>query len=121
MKIEGSCRRVRIYIGEADRWHGQALFAAIVERCRREGFAGATVFRGIEGFGAHSRIHTARILQLSEDLPLVVEIVDTPERIERLLPLLDEMVQEGLVTVEDVHVLKYTAGSRPPAGSSPDS
>lgn len=109
MKIEGDARRVRVYIGESDRWHGKPLYTAIVERCRQEGFAGATVLRGIEGFGAHSRIHTARILQLSEDLPIVVEIVDTEEQVERLLPLLDDMVTEGLITVEDVHVLKYVA------------
>lgn len=115
MKIEGQAKRLRIYIGESDQWRGKALFTAIVERCRREGFAGATVLRGIEGFGAHSRIHTARILQLSEDLPIVVEIVDTPERIDALAPILDEMVQEGLVTIEEVHVLKYTAGPRPGA------
>lgn len=107
MKIEGDAKRVRVYIGESDQWHGKPLFAAIVERCRAEGFAGATVLRGIEGFGAHSRIHTARILRLSEDLPIVVEIVDRPDRIERLLPMLDEMVREGLITIEDVHVLKY--------------
>jgi uncharacterized protein len=113
VKIEGDAKRVRVYIGESDRWHGKPLFTAIVERCRADGFAGATVLRGIEGFGAHSRIHTARILQLSEDLPVVVEIVDLAERIERLLPMLDEMVGEGLVTIEDVHVLKYSAGTEP--------
>lgn len=113
MRMEGDAKRVRVYIGESDRWQGKPLFNAIVERCRRDGFAGATVLRGIEGFGAHSRIHTARILQLSEDLPVVVEIVDRPERIEELIPLLDEMVQEGLVTIEDVHVLKYSPGPGP--------
>jgi uncharacterized protein len=113
MKIEGEAKRVRVYIGESDRWHGKPLFTAIVERCRAEGFAGATVLRGVEGFGAHSRIHTARILQLSEDLPIVVEIVDLAARIERLLPMLDKMVGEGLVTIEDVHVLKYSAGTEP--------
>ena len=111
MKMEGDAKRVRVYIGESDQWHGTPLFTAIVERCRREGFAGATVLRGIEGFGAHSRIHTARILRLSEDLPIVVEIVDRPDRIEQLRPILDEMVHEGLVTIEDVHVLKYVAGA----------
>jgi PII-like signaling protein len=110
MKIEGEARRVRVYLGESDHWHGQPLFTAIVERCRREGLAGATVLRGIEGFGAHSRIHTARLLQLSEDLPIVVEIVDTVEQIDRLLPLLDEMVTEGMITVEPVHVVKYVHG-----------
>jgi PII-like signaling protein len=110
MKIEGDAKRVRVYIGESDQWHGKPLFTAIVERCRREGYAGATVLRGIEGFGAHSRIHTARILRLSEDLPVVIDIVDRPDRIECLLPILDEMVQEGLVTIEEIHVLKYGCG-----------
>ena len=113
MKLEGQGLLVRIYIGESDQWHGRPLFTAIVERCRREGFAGATVLRGIEGYGAHSRIHTARILQLSEDLPIVVEIVDEPERIEQLLPILDEMVSEGLITTDTVHVRKYVADRRP--------
>src|SRR6476660_880945 len=103
MKIEGAARRVRIYIGESDRWHGRPLFTAIVERCRQEGIAGATVLRGIESYGANSRIHTARILQLSEDLPVVIDIVEQAERIEQLLPILDEMVDEGLITVEAVH------------------
>jgi uncharacterized protein len=113
MKIEGEARRVRVYIGESDHWHGKPLYTAIVERCRQEGLAGATVLRGIEGFGAHSRIHTARILRLSEDLPIVVEIIDRPNRIDLLLPILDEMVTEGLITVENVHVLKYVHGEAP--------
>jgi PII-like signaling protein len=115
MKIEGDARRVRVYIGESDHWHGKPLYTAIVERCRREGLAGATVLRGIEGYGANSRIHTARILRLSEDLPIVVDIVDRPERIDTLLPILDEMVTEGLITVETVHVLKYVHGAAPPS------
>jgi uncharacterized protein len=113
MKMEGEARRVRVYIGESDHWHGKPLYTAIVERCRQEGLAGATVLRGIEGYGAHSRIHTARILRLSEDLPIVVEIVDQPERVDRLLPMLDEMVTGGLITVESVHVLKYVPGAAP--------
>ena len=76
MKIEGEAQRVRVYIGEDDRWHGKPLFMAIVERCRKEGIAGATVLRGIESYGANSRIHTAHILRLSEDLPIVIDIVD---------------------------------------------
>src|SRR6266571_4154962 len=90
MKIEGEAQRVRVYIGESDQWHGKPLFTAIVERCRQEGLAGTTVLRGIEGYGAHTRIHTARILRLAEDLPVVVDIIDRAERIERLLPILDE-------------------------------
>jgi uncharacterized protein len=107
MKIEGEARRVRVYIGESDRWHGKPLFAAIVERCRQEGMAGVTVLRGVEGYGASSRIHTTRILRLSEDLPVVIDIVDGAEAIARLLPMLDEMVTEGLITLEEVHVVKY--------------
>lgn len=110
MKIQGPGKKVRIYIGEADRWHGQALFNAIVMRAREEGLAGASVFRGIEGFGAHSRIHTTSILQLSEDLPILVEIVDSVERVDAFLPLLDEMVTEGMITVEPCEIVKYTAG-----------
>ena len=111
MKIQGPGKRLRIYIGEADRWHGQALFNAIVMRARQEGLAGATVFRGIEGYGAHSRIHTTSILQLSEDLPILVEIVDSEERVNQFLPILDEMVAEGLITVEPCEIFKYTAGT----------
>ena len=111
MKIHGPGKLVRIYVGEADRWHGNALFNAIVIRARQEGLAGATVTRGIEGFGANSRIHTTSILQLSEDLPIKIEIVDTAERIERFLPLLDEMVSEGLITVQDCEIVKYVHNS----------
>ena len=107
MKIEGAAKLVRIYIGEADQWHGQALANAIVERAKKEGLAGATVTRGIEGFGATSRIHTSAILRLSEDLPVKVEIVDVEERIRPFLRLLDEMVTEGLVTVQDCEIVKY--------------
>jgi PII-like signaling protein len=113
MRIDGEGKLVRIFIGESDRWHGKPLYQAIVERVRAEGLAGATVVRGIEGFGADSRLHTSRILRLSEDLPVVIEIVDSAERIDAVLPLLDEMVSEGLVTVERVQVIVYR-GSRKP-------
>jgi hypothetical protein len=109
MKLEGEGQLLRIFIGESDRWHGVPLHEAIVRRAREEGLAGATVLRGMEGFGAHSRIHTARILRLSEDLPIVIEIADRPERIEAFLPLLDEMVQEGMMTLEKVHIIAYRA------------
>jgi PII-like signaling protein len=112
MKIEGEGKLLRIFVGESDRWHGKPLYQAIVERVRAEGLAGATVIRGIEGFGADSRLHTARILRLSEDLPVVIEIVDSAEQIERILPVLDEMVGEGMVTVERVEVIAYR-GSAP--------
>jgi PII-like signaling protein len=85
---------------------------ALVERLRREGFSGATVFRGTSGFGAHSVLHTTQILRLSQDLPVLIEIVDTGERAEQLLPILDEMVGEGLVTMEKVRIVKYAAGPR---------
>ncbi len=113
MRIEGDAKRVTIFIGESDRWHHQPLHTAIVEMLRREGAAGATVARGIEGFGKNSRIHTASLLRLSEDLPVTLTFVDAPERVEKLLPLIDEMVGGGLVVVEDVHVRKYSdaAGS----------
>ncbi len=107
MKFEGEGRLLRIFIGESDRWHGKPLYEAIVQVARREGLAGATVIRGIEGFGADSRLHTSRILRLSEDLPVVIEIVDRPERIDAVLPMLDEMVGEGMVTVETVRVISY--------------
>jgi len=107
---------LRIFIGESDRWGGLPLYEAIVQEARKHGLAGATVFKGFEGFGAHSRIHTARILRLSEDLPIVVEIVDTEEKIQAFLPALDEMVKEGLATVEKATVLFYRAGETPPKG-----
>ena len=107
--LDGDQMMVRIFIGESDQWKHQSLSTALLERLKKEGFAGATVFHGVAGFGAHSVLHTANILRLSEDLPVVIEIVDTQEHINRLLPIVDEMVTEGLVTMEKVRVLKYTA------------
>jgi PII-like signaling protein len=111
VKIEGEGLLLRIFIGESDRWRGQPLADAIVLKLRSEGYAGATVLRGTAGFGAHSRIHTASVLRLSEDLPLVIEIVDRPERIEALLPVLDEMIGEGLITLEKVRIIAYRHGA----------
>lgn len=107
MELEGPGKEVRVYIGESDRWQGRPLDQALVERLRREGFAGATVTRGILGFGKASRIHAAHIVRLSEDLPIVVTVVDKPERINQLMPILAEMVTEGLVTVADVEIHLY--------------
>ena len=107
MKIPTEGQLLRIFIGESDRWHGRPLYEAIILRARELGVAGATMLRGMMGYGAASRIHTAKILRLSEDLPIVVEIVDSKEKIESLLPMIDEMVQEGLVTLENVRVIKY--------------
>ena len=109
MRSQGEGQLLRIFIGESDRWEGKPLYEAIVHRARETGLAGATVMRGLEGFGAHSRLHTTRILRLSEDLPVVVEIVDEAERIEAFMPMLDEMVAEGMVTLEKVSVIAYRA------------
>lgn len=108
MKISGQGRELRVYIGESDQYKGRPLYQAIVEMLKAEGLAGATVMRGMIGFGAHSRIHTTNILRLSEDLPMVVVAVDSQEYIERVLPRLDEMVAEGLITIHDVEIIKYT-------------
>lgn len=115
--IDGEGILVRVFIGESDQWHHRPLALSIVERLRREGFAGATVFRGSAGFGARSVLHTAQILRLSEDLPEVIEIVDSPDKAELLLVLLDEMVTEGMVTVEKVRIVKYAPGDRLPAST----
>jgi PII-like signaling protein len=109
MKNQSEGQLLRIFIGESDRWEGKPLYEAIVLRARKAGLAGATVLRGLEGFGAHSRLHTTRILRLIEDLPVVVEIVDSAERIESFLPELDEMVSEGMLTIEKVRVIAYRA------------
>jgi PII-like signaling protein len=113
MKLPRDGQLVRIFVGESDRWQGLPLYEAIVREARQLGLAGATVFRGTEGFGAHSRIHTARILRLSEDLPMVIEIVDSEEKIKPFLSILDEMVTEGLVTVEKATVIFYRSGEQP--------
>ena len=107
MRKEGEGDLLRIFIGESDRHEGRPLFEAIVQLARKRGLAGATVLRGLEGYGAHSRVHTAKILRLSEDLPMVIEIVDTPERIAEFLPTVDEMIGEGLVTLETINVIAY--------------
>lgn len=98
---------LRIFIGEDDRFEGQPLYHWLVRKAREHGLAGATVLRGLEGYGANSRLHTARILRLSTDLPIVVEIVDTKEKIEAFLPLVDEAIAEGLATLEKVDVRFY--------------
>jgi PII-like signaling protein len=108
MDIEGPGRRVTIYVGESDRWEHRSLYEAIVQLLRREGCAGVTVLRGIMGFGKNSRIHTASILVLSEDLPVMIVFVDTSERVEAVMPKIDEMIAGGLVIVEDVHIHRYS-------------
>ena len=111
MKLASDAQLIRIFIGESDKRHGRPLYEVIVEEARKQGMAGATVLRGIIGFGAHSRIHTAKILRLSEDLPMVIEIVDNPDRIQAFLPYLDGIIEEGLVTLESVQVIAYRHGS----------
>jgi PII-like signaling protein len=103
----GNALRMRIYIGEFDQWHHRPLYEELIMMAKREGMAGATVFKGIAGFGAHSTVHTTTILRLSEDLPILVEFVDQPERIEQIKPLVNAMVQEGLVTIDPVEVIVY--------------
>lgn len=112
MQIEGPAILARIYIGEADRHHGRPLYQAIVEHLRDRGIAGATVFRGIEDFGASTRLHTSRILRLSEDLPLLIEVVDQEDRLRAVLPEIDAMIGDGLVTIERVEVQTYRGTPR---------
>lgn len=107
MQLPNEAQLVRIFVGESDKHDGKPLYEAIVLAARQMGLAGATVLRGVMGFGANSRIHTAKVLRLSEDLPMVIEIVDKPERISLFLPKLDTMMGEGLVTLETVNVLTY--------------
>ena len=98
---------LRIFIGESDKYKGKPLYEAIVLLAREKGLAGATVLKGVMGFGAASRIHTAKVLRLSDDLPMIIEIVDKPERIQKILPELDAMIQEGLITLETIKVIAY--------------
>src|SRR5258706_1847432 len=107
MKIPEQGKLLRIFIGESDRWHHRPLYEAIVLKARELGLAGATVLRGPMGFGANSHLHTSKILELSTDLPIIIEIVDSPEKIQSLLPFLDEAVLEGLITLGDVRVFRY--------------
>lgn len=107
MRLHGSAKRVSVYIGEADRYGHHSLSTEIVLRAREAGLAGATVLRGIEGFGASRALHTTHLLSLSDDLPLVIVLVDDAARVEAFLPQLDDLVREGLVVVDDVEVVRY--------------
>lgn len=111
--LDGNQFLVRIVLGESDRFHHTPLSRALLERLRREGFAGATVIHGVAGFGASSVIHTASLVELSTDLPVLIEVVDDEDHVEKLLPILDEMITGGaLVTVERVRVVKYAAATK---------
>lgn len=109
MKLPAEGQLLRIFIGEQDKWHGQPLYEAIVHLAKKEGMAGATALKGFLGFGCKSHLHTTKLLRLSEDLPIIIEIVDSEEKIAKFLPRLDEMVKEGLVTLEKAHVILYRA------------
>ena len=115
MKIEGPAVRLTIFVGEDDVWHHKPLYHEIVHRAHAAGLAGASVLRGIEGYGASSRVHTTRLLSLSQDLPIAIVIVDQDDRIRAFLPQLDELVTEGLVILDPVEVIRYVgrpAGER---------
>ena len=107
MSLPTEGRLLRIFVGESDRWEGRPLYEAIVLEARKRGLAGATVTKGVMGFGAHSRIHTAKLLELSQDLPMVIEIVDAPEAIGAFVPDLEKMMGDGLITIERAEVLVY--------------
>jgi len=107
MKIPADGKLLRIFIGEADKWNGKPLYEEIIYLAKKNGLAGATAIKGFMGFGCKSHMHTTKLLRLSEDLPIVIEIVDSEEKISQFVPLLDEMVKEGLITLEKANVLMY--------------
>jgi PII-like signaling protein len=120
MRLHGPALRLTVFIGETDRYHHHALYAEIVARAHKAGLAGATVLRGIEGYGASTHIHTTRILSMTEDLPLAIVIVDDAERIRAFVPQLDEIVAEGLVMIDEVEVMKYVGrGHEAKGGAHP--
>lgn len=111
MRLEGEQKLLRVFIGEQDKWEGRPLYEAIADEARALRLAGTTVIKGVLGFGLKAHMHTAKLLEMSYDMPMIVEIVDTEENIKKLLPKLDRMVQEGLVTIEKAHVIMYRAGN----------
>ncbi|MBO4252480.1 DUF190 domain-containing protein [Streptomyces griseorubiginosus] len=113
-RLTGSALRVTVFVGENDTWHHKPLYSEIVHRAHAAGLAGASVFRGIEGFGASSLIHTSRLLSMSEDLPVAIVVVDTEERVRAFLPQLDELVDEGLVILDDCEVIRYAGRTDEP-------
>src|ERR1700731_2764119 len=111
-KFEGERTLMRIHIGESDKWHGRPLYEAIVEMLRKDGFSGVTVLRGVGGYGGGGIYYTEKILRLSQDLPIILEVIEDVERIEKILPRLDEMVEGGLITLEKVRVILYRPAKR---------
>jgi uncharacterized protein len=117
MKENSKGKLLRIFVGESDRWKHGPLYEAIVLKAREAGIAGATVVRGIMGFGASSLLHTSKVLRLSDDLPVIIEIADTEEKIRAFLPVLDEMAGEGLITIEGIDVIRYRSGGQGAGGA----
>ena len=111
-RFEGERTLMRIHIGESDKWHGKPLHEAIVQLLRKQGFSGATVLRGVGGYGGSSIYHTDKLLRLSQDLPVILEVIEAQERIDQILPQLDEMVEGGLITLEKVRVILYRAAQK---------
>jgi len=111
-KFEGERTLMRIHIGESDKWHGKPLHEAIVQLLRKDGFSGVTVLRGVGGYGGSSVYHTDKLLRLSQDLPVVLEVIESQERIDQILPQLDDMVEGGLITLEKVRVILYRAAKK---------
>src|ERR1700747_1130569 len=107
MKVEADARQVTVFVNSTDQWHGKPLFAAVVQLCQQQGIAAATVSRCVEGYGAGHHLHTARLLELSENLPVRIDIIDVAERIDPLLDALSGMIGQGLVTVSNVHIIRY--------------
>jgi uncharacterized protein len=113
MNIEGKGKLLKIFIGESDRWHGEALYHAIIKKIKENGLAGATTIRGIEGFGANSRVHTKSIEVLSQDLPIVIEIIDKDERINQIIKIIEPMITEGIMVIlHDVEIIKYVRSDK---------
>jgi PII-like signaling protein len=113
MKIETDAKQVTIFVNSTDQWHARPLYTAIVQLCQQKGIAGATVTRCVEGYGAGHHLHTTRLLELSENLPVRIDIIDVPERIELLLAALDGIISEGLITIADVHIIRYLPDMKP--------
>jgi len=109
MKVKSDAKQVTVFVNSTDQWHGRPLYSAIVQLCEQQGIAGATVTRCAEGYGAHHRLHTTRLLELSENLPVRIDVVDAAEKIEPLLAALEGMIGEGLVTISDVHIIRFMA------------
>ncbi len=120
MKTESQAHLLRIFVNESDRWEGRALYETIIRSAREQGLAGATAFRAIEGFGAAGRVHSVKVLHLSDDVPIIVEIIDSPERIAAFLPTLDRIVAEGAVTIEPIHLVAYRRDNTESTGAQPD-